>query len=571
MKITQFKPYNFSTAFDLPEQSIIKIDSERTRGGDLTASEQLLIEQFLTTFCKEQKIQYKQGLNEICAPFLLMIRDGVSDCVAYNLFQQFVVQHLTTMFSDNVRIKQDFRPLQAFFLIFRLVLRYHEPRLSAFFQMNRISPELYSSSWFLTAFAFKLSNIEVLYELWEDMLSESDPLFLVYVSVAFLQHVTHLIIDKEDYLVAQAITQLNFDSMEELHLILPKARFVKKNMPYSIFVRLVNFNIYNLDTINYSIKALEKEFCLTVPPQEVMIRAYPETKICSCKFRQCAWCVKRGKDLPLIILDCRQGKVQSQGVFPNTCLVEPYLYEDVQSILDFPDRYMEIRGIFHFCLMGSKDFYKSSFDIQEKLSLDSDKTQMVIENLLQAFLVKGFPYVSLVEGGFEKCHDFAMSYDLPLDNHQERSCKICNPTGSKFSFLLKKKFKLPLATGSRNRSTSSKENQVYEFDDVDTGLYRCKYYDKSSKSLSEEDYEIAINRNHFTVGVVRNFGGESKTILYHGRLENLFRIRCKNKEKRFVGFYFTDCSKSLFFEFFTYTDARTCISQATKYCGMLSN
>lgn len=476
------------------------------------------------------------------------------------------------MFSDNVRTNQDFRPLSAFFLIFRLVLRYHEPRLSAFFQMNRISPELYSSSWFLTAFAFKLSNIEVLYELWEEMLAESDPLFLVYVSVAFLQHVTHLIIDKEDYLVAQAITQLNFDSMEELHLILPKARFIKKNMPYSIFVRLVNFNIYNLETINISIKALEREFCLTVPPQEVMIRAFPETKICSCKFKQCAWCVKRSKDLPLIILDCRQGKLQKQGVFPNTCLVNPYLFEDVQSILDFPDQYMEIRGIFHFCLMGSKDFSKHSFDIQEKLSLDTDKTQMVIENLLQAFLVKGFPYVSLVEGGFEKCHDFAMSFNLQLDNHIEKECQICNPSGSKLKFFFKKNLKFSSNTkGPRNKSASISDYQVYEFDDVDTGLYKCRYYDKANKQLSDEFYEIAINHNHFTVGVIRNFGGESKTILYHGRLENLYRIRCKNKERKFVGFYFRDCQKSLFFEFLTYTDARTCISQATSYCGMLNN
>ena len=120
------------------------------------------------------------------------------------------------------------------------------------------------------------------------MIRESDPLFLVYISVAFLQHVTHLIIEKEDYLIAQAISQLTFDSMEELQMILPKARYIKKNMPYSIFVRLVNFNIYNLETINSSIKALEKEFCLTVPPQEVMIRAYPETKICSCKYKKCA-------------------------------------------------------------------------------------------------------------------------------------------------------------------------------------------------------------------------------------------------------------------------------------------
>jgi hypothetical protein len=458
--------------------------------------------------------------------------------------------------------------------VFRLVLRYHEPRLSAFFQMNRITPELFSSSWFLTAFAFKLDDLEVLYELWEEMIKESDPLFLVYVSVAFLQHVTHLIIDKEDYLVAQAISQLSFDSPEELHMILPKARYIKKNMPYSIFVRLVNFDIYNLETINESIKALEKEFCLTVPPQEVMIRAYPDAKICACKFKQCPWCAKRIKDLPLIILDCRQGKEQDFGVFPNTSLVDPEIYADVQAILAFPDQFAEIRSIFHFCLMGSKGFSPNTFDLKEQLSEDSNKTNMVIENLLQAFLFKGFPYVSLVEGGFERCHDFAQSYKLPLDNHFPDYCPICNPQGPGLKSLLSRKLKFLSkrlsSSTTRLRSNSMGEIQVYEFNDVDTGLYKCKLYDKKGKSLSEEFYEIAINQNFFTVGVIRNYGGESKTILYHGRLENLCRIKTMNKEKKIVGFFFIDFAKPLFFEFQTHTDARTCIGQATKYCNLLS-
>lgn len=463
--------------------------------------------------------------------------------------------------------------------MFRLVLRYHEPRLSAFFQMNRISPELFSSSWFITAFAFKLDNLEVLYELWEEMLRESDPLFLVYISVAFLQHVTNLIIDKEDYLVAQAISQLGFDSIEELHMILPKARYIKKNMPYSIFVRLVNFNIYNLDTINSSIKALENEFCLTVPPQEVMIRAYPESKICVCKFKQCAWCAKRPKDLPLIILDCRQGKEQEFGVFPNTSLIDPNIYKNVQAILDFPDQFAEIRGIFHFCLMGSREFNKGTFDINETVSSDTNKTMMVIDNLLQAFLVKGFPYVSLVEGGFERCHDFALNFELALDNHHPEFCLLCTPNGKKIKSLLKEKLRYLNCRGNkptspkmeRMRSSSVEPHQIYEIDDVDTGFYKCRLYDKHTKHLSDESYEIAINKMFFTVGIVRNYGGESKNILYHGRLEKLYKIQNKNKEQRIVGFYFSDHPRSLFFQFETHTDARTCMGQATKYCKLLNN
>ena len=447
--------------------------------------------------------------------------------------------------------------------------------MSAFFQMNRISPELFSSSWFLTAFAFKLNNLDVVYDLWEEMLRESDPLFLVYISVAFLQHVTHLIIDKEDYLIAQAISQLSFDSMEELHMILPKARYIKRNMPYSIFVQLVNLNIYDLETIDSSIIALEKEFCLTVPPQEVMIRAFPDMKICPCKHKKCAWCVKRNRDLPLIVLDCRQGEEQHFGVFPNTSLVNPELYKDLQGVLQIPDEFIEIRGVFHFCLMGSKEFNNGTFDIKEKASSDSDKTRMVIENLLQAFLVKGFPYVSLVEGGFELCHDFALRYDLPIDYHYQDHCPLCSPELSRLKKILEglnlfRKTRRSRRSKTRHRSSSVCDYQMYEIEDVDTGLYQGKIYNKASKTVSEERYELAINQKFFTVGVLREYGGDSRTILYHERLETLYRIRTNNKEKRIVGFYFSDGPKVLFFEFQTQTDARTCIGQATKYCNLLN-
>jgi hypothetical protein len=90
---------------DLAEQSIIKADSERTRGGVLTSDEQQTIEKMLTMFCKESRIRYKQGLNEICGPFLLMCRAGVSPGRAYLLFKQFVKGNLATMFSDEVSQK----------------------------------------------------------------------------------------------------------------------------------------------------------------------------------------------------------------------------------------------------------------------------------------------------------------------------------------------------------------------------------------------------------------------------------------------------------------------------------
>ena len=90
------------TALDLPEQHIIRIDCERTRDEILTSKEKNLLELVLTFFCKDCNISYKQGLNEICAPFVLMTRDGLPLNLAYVYFKHFIQQNLSSMFSDNV-------------------------------------------------------------------------------------------------------------------------------------------------------------------------------------------------------------------------------------------------------------------------------------------------------------------------------------------------------------------------------------------------------------------------------------------------------------------------------------
>lgn len=102
LRIGEIQNFKLETEFNLPEQSIIKIDCERTRDEILTSLEKKDLELMLTFFCKDYGISYKQGINEICAPFVLMTRDGLPLPQAYLCFKQFIKQNLTSMFSDNV-------------------------------------------------------------------------------------------------------------------------------------------------------------------------------------------------------------------------------------------------------------------------------------------------------------------------------------------------------------------------------------------------------------------------------------------------------------------------------------
>ena len=86
----------------MPTQDIIKADTARAQNGNLTPNESELLECFLTKYCKEEKINYKQCMNEICAPFVLMTRQGIKNHIAYQYFKGFIEINMPTMFVDSV-------------------------------------------------------------------------------------------------------------------------------------------------------------------------------------------------------------------------------------------------------------------------------------------------------------------------------------------------------------------------------------------------------------------------------------------------------------------------------------
>jgi hypothetical protein len=95
--------FDIKTDFDLPNQYIIKADIERVQNGTLTLPEREILESFLTKYCKAENISYKQCMNEICAPFVLMTRQNISIELAYNYFKAFIEIVMPTMFVDPVR------------------------------------------------------------------------------------------------------------------------------------------------------------------------------------------------------------------------------------------------------------------------------------------------------------------------------------------------------------------------------------------------------------------------------------------------------------------------------------
>jgi len=136
---------------DLSNQGVIKNDAKRTRPEIEDRSTFMsYLELALTYYCKLTNISYKQGLNELLAPFLYLKSSSarVSLHVVLDGFIRFMKVYTPKFYND-----EEFLALEYSFVLITVLLKYHDPELSLYMESKGITPELYSTSWLLTLFA----------------------------------------------------------------------------------------------------------------------------------------------------------------------------------------------------------------------------------------------------------------------------------------------------------------------------------------------------------------------------------------------------------------------------------
>jgi hypothetical protein len=132
-------------------QRVIKNDCDRTRVKDkpLLISFREYLESMLTFYCKNNNIKYKQGMNEIVGPFILLkAKVPVSLSKIFNMFSCFLEKFLTNYYKED-----EFFSLQSSLALLNLLLKYHDPVMYNVFEFAIITPEMYATSWILTVFA----------------------------------------------------------------------------------------------------------------------------------------------------------------------------------------------------------------------------------------------------------------------------------------------------------------------------------------------------------------------------------------------------------------------------------
>lgn len=447
------------------------------------------------------------------------------------------------------------------------MLRYHEPEIKTCFDSNEISPEYFATSWFLTIFAWK-SELEVVYPLWDEIMSENDHLFPCYLGVAMLSQHREQILQEESYLLPKLLNELTISDTLTLNSIVEKARKFKQNIPFSSMLKLKKYNVFNLESIDCITDLLNKEFCLTVLPREILQRMFPEKKFCKCTGR-CPWCLAANNSMPFILIDCRTPEEQKSGFIPNSALLPKGTYDNQELLMSIPDDYLNMKGTFHICLMGSKNFKMANYESEE------DAVQNMVGNLLQLFIMKGFPHISIVEGGFETCHEFAMHYSLEIANHNSEICLVCNPDASKMTNIVKRRFnkftknligrfrkafafeKPELTTLSEPMMLESQPN----LDDC-IGLFACQRFDRDRLECNSEELTLIITKEH--LALVNNSQEDQLQVIESAAIRNLLRITSLKKFPNILIFWFVGSEKPLAYMLFSEEDVKDCMSEITE-------
>ena len=166
-----------STEPNHKNQNIIKNDVARSRVREscLIPGFTSILQSFIIYYVKLKKISYKQGLNEIIGPFLL-IHYKLKDDFPFNKIYLFIEAFIDKFMTNYYINIDELIPLKESLSLFIILLKYHEPKIYNKLDNLMIEPTMYATNWIMTELSSKL-KIDVLYVLWDFIIREKNILY----------------------------------------------------------------------------------------------------------------------------------------------------------------------------------------------------------------------------------------------------------------------------------------------------------------------------------------------------------------------------------------------------------
>ena len=583
-----------TVTLDRPDQKVIKNDCIRTRVREskLIAGYPKILEVILTYYCTSKNIKYKQGLNEVFAP-LVLLKYKFQNTKFAKIFE--IGEVFIDIFLPNYFYEEELFSLKSGISLFFLLLRYHEPSVYNRLDTMEILPEMYITNPITTLMIGKL-KLNLVYEMLDKIIKTDDSLIIFFVLVSLIKINREMIINCDTSYLATLMTTLTIRNTEELNKVFDMALKLRELTPYSF--RILANKIGFLEKKNFNIKKNFEFYkpdtlpAMPIFPLEIFHITNSEKYICAdpdCKNSQklniqqndndndddseeigsifkfqehlynhrCEKCdMKIEKKMQNVLLDLRilnydnnkeDSDTEKTGFLPKMINVdeEELKSEDLNEILT--DRFVSVRGIYHFIFLTSNtdafsdfetNFYSDNLTdydkkkmlfgivkqqkVDKKLNLDDAQKNLTPKQIyklkeydnfrktLKSMQKENFPYVSFVYGGFSAVHDESFKYGYELLFHNEKDCILCQ---EKLNSKKLKKLKAKEMKKKSNKSNNQLSNILWEH------KKKVKY------SILCEKYKHI--KNSTFLGVLTNFKNKE---LEKDKIKILFVLDYENLE-----------------------------------------
>lgn len=393
----------FNEIYDLPFQIQLRHDCDRfvdKLGNDDEDKVSVVsdMESILTFYCKNRNLQYEpnNGWIDILLPLLSL---KLSRSYTYNLFESIRDTYIPKGCVKKGNV----------FHVFRLLILYHDTELCSLLDTKKITPDLYSMSWFQSLFS-ATCTFPVVMTMWDLYFQQTDPFLVFFLSLIMLINGREQILSMKDEprenilkFLSNMPCALEPDDVVDFCSL---AQYYSMKTPSSFktdFLKLYgNSSASELDCI------VSQALCLPVSVYELVENASME--------------LVHPDAVRFFLVDCRPAEQYNVGhlstafhLDTNLMLQEPAAFATaVQGLLRAQQQSIKANsnaGGEHLCFMGSG-------------RLDEDQyTHMVVASFLQ----KNTQYVSLLSGGYSAIHEYFGEHMTDcLEDHDSRKCLVCN-------------------------------------------------------------------------------------------------------------------------------------------------
>ena len=318
----------------IAQERLIHRDVTRTRPHDprLLPSYRSSLSLLLTFYCRSRGVAYKQGLNEILTPLLILTKEssGASLDVAYNLFYSLIQRFLPSIFSDS-----DFIGLRCIFRSFRLLLLYFDPQLAQHVDHHNILPELYATPWFITLFA-RDCHLDVLYFLWDVYLIEDDPFFHYFLALALLIQQRDRLLSLDAASLPISLRQLRLSSLLPL---LAKARALREQTPAAMRQHLFD--------ITFTVKSAEVMEIISTYDSLLPALTTPVSELLQPVIAEGA----EGPPIKYVMVDVREKRQWENGHVAGARHLNPCALFEEDKLEKALAEYDAVKGQ-HLCIIG---------------------------------------------------------------------------------------------------------------------------------------------------------------------------------------------------------------------------